>query len=176
LFDVCATDAQIMNNMYTAFMGTNPTHDCSWTRGTYMAGHMAYYETTKNADALNYAVAWGDSYGWQTCSHDTNANDECAVQAYVEVARLTNNASRIAPARATMQSQIANNDTTSWWWIDATFMALPAFVRMGNYTGETAFFDQGRKLFEETAFGKFHLWVEEDNLFLRDDTYVNKTW
>jgi len=165
-----------MKNMNSAFLERTKDFDCSWTRGTYMTGHMAHYEASKNATLLAYAEAWGDHYDWKTCKHDTNANDEAAVQSYVEIARITNNASRIVPSREIMQEQIAKNDTTSWWWIDATFMALPAFARMANYTGDEKFFDQGRMLFEQTAYGKFALWNADDNLFWRDDTYVTKKW
>lgn len=133
-------------------------------------------QVSGNSKYINYALTWGEKNHWESCAYpSTNANNECATATYCDLFELTGNSTYIASARQVLWGQVTANSTEDWSWVDAVFMALPSFVRMGKATGLDAFYEQGRLEFEQTAVGKYSLWSADHGLFWRDDTYVNSS-
>ena len=78
-------------------------------------------------------------------------------------------------------------------WVDALFMAMNTWSRIGNVTGDQRYFDQQFKLFSAAALegpsgntppgrppapgvkATYHFWSDQYNLFYRDDRFLNTT-
>jgi hypothetical protein len=52
------------------------------------------------------------------------------------------NQTMIADTLRELDSEISNNQTSLWSWVDATFMAMNTWARIGSVTGEQKYFDQ----------------------------------
>ena len=141
-----------------------PNND--WTGGVYMAGLMAHYHASKSASRrqqlLEYGVHWGDSHGWQLagyrgCHGSLGCPDNiCAGQAFAELSVQTSathgqpNATMLAGVRNAIESAAqracavntnrsqAKDSDECWWWVDALFMALPAYARVGALVDDDA--------------------------------------
>ena len=83
----------------------------------------------------------------------------------------------------TNSSQAKDSDEC-WWWVDALFMALPTYVRVGVFAGGASaerIWDAARAQYDITAFGTnvsganaFNLWSPEESMFYRDDSFIGK--
>ena len=179
---------------------TTPNND--WTGGVYQVGNLAHYRASRNASLLEYAVRWGDSHRWalagyRGCHGNLGCPDNiCAAQGYAEifqevgrpemlnetVAAIESAATRSCAVR-TNSSQAKDSDAC-WWWVDALFMALPSFARVGAIVGGDAaerIWDAARAQYNITVAGigasganAFNLWSEQDSLFFRDDSFIGK--
>ena len=200
-----------MTHVNSFFQLHNPTPNNDWTGGVYMLGNLAHMRVSGNSSLLDFAVSWGDSHRWSMtgyrgCIGDLGCPDNIvAGQAYAEISLLkggntsmragivaaVNNAVR-GPACevASNYSQKVDSDRC-WWWIDALFMALPTFARVGALTlaqgsqgsnvSASKMFDYARLQYNVTVHGTnasggnaFNLWDPVRSLFLRDDSFVGR--
>ena len=59
--------------------------------------------------------------------------------------------SRLAGTLAEFDAEINEGDTSLWSWVDALFMAMNTWSRIGSVTGDQKYFDQQFKLFSAAA-------------------------
>jgi unsaturated rhamnogalacturonyl hydrolase len=128
------------------------------------------------------AVKWGESHNWMLNSykvgqpkvHSRNANDHCAGQTYLELYQIDPKPERIATIRGSLDSivkvQEANKD---WHWVDALFMAMPTFAKLGVIDKDEKYFDKAHEMYleikNEIGGG---LYNSEDGLWWRDADFV----
>ena len=172
------TPASVLAAMDAAdnyFTGHNDQADCGWTRATYYAGAIAHYHSTCagangcNATLLSFITGWAEAHNY-SCGGSINANDECCGATYTELYELAPSADKLA-LTATLDKP---HPADSLYWIDASFMAVPTFMRFANVTGNTTYADRIFTMFTYAA-DTIGLWSPVHNLFYRDATYFNKT-
>jgi rhamnogalacturonyl hydrolase YesR len=176
-----------------------------WTGGVYLTGNMAHFRASHNASLLEYARRWGDAHDWKPAGysgcHGTLGCPDNIIcgQGFADVYGLTEpkNDTLIAataaaldiasrsPCEVATNSSQAHDSDKCWWWVDALFMALPVYARMGSLAATPADAERiwaaGRAQYNVTAFGvnstgapAFGLWSPEESLFYRDDSYLDK--
>ncbi len=160
--------------------------DCGWKRAALMQGVMAAFNFTQKERYLRTAMGWSEAHGWITCNIDqvlserAAANDMSCGQTYAEVymhdaaATGTKNDTYIASIRRVLVDLVNRSQVDDWWWVDAYFMAMGTFARLGHITGDTAFHDKNLALYRDSA-DRRKLWNAESKLYFRDETYMNQT-
>jgi rhamnogalacturonyl hydrolase YesR len=145
-----------------------------WTRGAYFEGHMALYRMTLDTGLYNYAIAWGNFFGWafNGGNSGTNANGECAGQTYAELYQ-TDTAQKIRLLSDTAYVNAMKNTAAVnyWTWVDAIHMAMPVFARVGVIRKDTAAYSKMYKLFEYPK-STLHYWDTVSHLWFRDSTFM----
>jgi unsaturated rhamnogalacturonyl hydrolase len=187
------------------FQANTPVANNDWTGGTYMAGNLAHYRVSSNQSLLEYAINWGTQHKWalagyRGCHGTTGCPDNIiAGQSFYEIYELRKQSYMIAGLLAALDAalqrpcQIATNYSQArdgdacWYWVDALFMALPTYARVGaalsNSSIESAerIWDGARAQYNITVSGvnasggdAFNLWDAHERLFWRDDSFVGR--
>ena len=153
---------------------------CGWEEAALMQGLVATSAATGNATYATLAKAWSEAHSWTVCKADVilterdAANDMSCGQIYAELYLLDRNATYLRSIHTTLDALARRPQTDDWWWVDAYFMALPAFARLGNITADDALHDKGLALYRDSAIRR-GLWSAEDGLYYRDESYFNAT-
>lgn len=155
---------------------------CGWEHGAFMQGTMAALDATGNQSYLDYAMWWGERNGWITCNYPkvltehAAANDMSCGQTFAEVYLRTGsrNDTYIRSIRDDVLSVLVNrSQIDDWWWVDAYFMAMGTFARIGSITGDVRFHDKNYALYNDSAVRR-GLWSAEAGLYFRDESYQPK--
>ncbi|MCB0743590.1 MAG: glycoside hydrolase family 88 protein [Ignavibacteriae bacterium] len=150
-----------------------------WTFGTYATGLMQLYNTNHDSRLLDYALDWGEKHNWKLSVKEM-WNDHLAGQTYIDLYQLdTTKKERIEDVKSSIDAFIAVGDTQSrgfgadWNWVDASFMAMPLFAKLGAITGDDKYYKHMHALFidmkDSIGGGLFN---EEDGLWWRDADFV----
>lgn len=150
-----------------------------WTWGTYATGLMSLYNTTDDSRYLDYLLDWGTKHNWSLSTAEM-WNDHLAGQIYIDLFKLdTTKHERIEDIKTSIDAFIAVGDTqgrgfgADWNWVDASYMGMPVFAKLGALTGDDSYFEPMHALFmnmKDTVGGG--LFNEEDGLWWRDADFV----
>ena len=158
-----------------------------WTRGVYYEGLMALYGIDPRPEYINYVDEWANFHKWtpRNGTKTTNADDQCCMQTYLERYDLIDNGQDpLTPFRgnectmldscfANAQKQMAQGRVDYWTWIDAIQMAMPAYAKMYQITGDTRYILFARDCYEwsrnKCGGG---LWNAKEGLWWRDADFV----
>lgn len=130
-----------------------------WAGAVYYTGLMALYSIEPDKKYYQQAVNWGESHNWQLNSykvrqprvHSRNANDHCAGQTYLELYLLDPKPERIATIRECMERIVETPEAKKdWYWVDAMFMAMPTFAKLGVIENDNKYFDKMHEMYLET--------------------------
>jgi rhamnogalacturonyl hydrolase YesR len=149
----------------------------NWPIGAYFAGDMAAARSLPNPRYATYAANWAaaQKFALQGGPTNTFADAQAAGQTYIELyqADPKHPASDIAQINQSVTSMIHSTKVTDWSWIDALFMSMPNFAKLGVIENNTAYFDK--------MFAEFHntksvrgLWNATKGLWWRDGTFVGQ--
>jgi rhamnogalacturonyl hydrolase YesR len=146
----------------------------TWIEATFYAGLMATYRVTQEQKYLTTVTSWGTANKWTLGPRMTNADDQCAGQAYLDVYGTNETMAELTPTKTELDAMVAAPmaGRVVWWWADSLFMAPGVFARLGAATSQTKYFDAMSTMFwDTTAF----LQDTQSGLFWRDMTFFNKT-
>ena len=165
------------------YQARNTDGDCGWTRGTYYAGSMAHYATTKNETIALLAERWAANHSY-VCSDAGDAYDCNSFACGMTYAALYQRApapQKLALA-VTMDLAIGNYVGQDWWWVDCMFMGLGSFNSFGTLLQDERLSDLAFYEYMNATHGgpagpatQPGLWDAEARLYYRDHTFVNKT-
>lgn len=147
-----------------------------WTRGTYYTGLMSLYRISHEPRLLEYAVNGGEKHNWglNRGVSTRNANDHCAGQTYIELYLLdTTKHERLATIKESIDLIVNSDKVDDWNWIDAAYMAMPVFAKLGALTGDNIYYDRMYTMFmdmKNTIGGG--LFNEQVGLWWRDADFV----
>lgn len=146
----------------------------TWVESTFYAGLMATYRTTAQAKYLSTVTSWGGANGWNLLSPNTDADNECAGQAFVEAYDVQMDATRIAATRSALDGLVANpqEGRSLWWWADSLFMAPAVFAKLGAATSQTSYVDAMDTMFWDST---SYLQDPSSSLFWRDSSFFGQT-
>ena len=124
-----------------------------WTRGTYYTGLMALYSIDPQEKYYQYAVDWGESHEWglRDGIESRNANCQCAGQTYLDLYMMDQKPERIGPIRENIDMMVHSEKKDDWWWIDALFMAMPTFAKLGVIEEDERYY---QKMYDLYLFAK----------------------
>jgi unsaturated rhamnogalacturonyl hydrolase len=154
----------------------NPT-DRGWITGAYFTGDLAAATALGKQQYTTYAQKWASTAKFSLAGggSDTVADDQAAGQTYLELynADPAHPATDIAQITQSVQTMADRPAVDDWWWVDALFMAMPDFAKLGALKNNTAYFDKMYALFHDTKQTR-GLWDANKHLWWRDGGYTGK--
>jgi rhamnogalacturonyl hydrolase YesR len=146
----------------------------TWVESVFYAGLMAAYRTTARTQYLDTVTSWGGANGWNLLSPQTNADNECAGQAFVEAYDVQMDSTRIAATRSALDGLVASpqQGRVLWWWCDSLFMAPAVFAKVGAATSQSSYVDAMDAMFWDTT---AYLQDPSSSLFWRDSSFFGQT-
>ena len=159
-----------------------------WDEAAYHTGNMEAFRLLGKAQWQEYSDKWARHNKWsgatgtdkqvwlksyQKYGEDMNhvlfADWQICFQTYLDLYESNPDDYKLARVRDVMNFQLDTRQTDYWWWIDATYMAMPVFSKLYKQTGNiqwltkmTACFRQADQL----------MWDKQDHLYFRDGKYV----
>lgn len=155
-----------------------------WNNAVYHTGNMELYYMTGDENYRKYSEAWSDRWDWMgNTNYDTpshaygsgfHADNHTQYQTYLDLYSLAPEEKKIRIAKHVIDKQMASGDKSQWYWVDALYMGMPVYAKLGQLTGDDKYFDWMYELFHYTEkeidnVGLFH---EEDGLWYRDSKYI----
>ncbi len=153
-----------------------------WAGAVYYVGLMALNSIHPKEEYYEQSVKWGESHNWMLNSYKVgqpkvysrNANDHCAGQTYLDLYQIDPKLERIATIRESLNRIVetpeANKD---WYWVDALFMAMPTFAKLGVIEKDKKYFEKMHEMYlaakNEIGGG---LYNADDGLWWRDADFV----
>jgi rhamnogalacturonyl hydrolase YesR len=123
-----------------------------WTRSVYYEGLLALYGVTQTEAYRSYAIDWAELNSWALRSPVTNADNQCAGQAYLELYRLDGkqDMSQIAGILASADTMVKAQTSGDWTWVDAIQMSMPVFAELGALSADPAYLEKMYALYAHT--------------------------
>jgi rhamnogalacturonyl hydrolase YesR len=145
-----------------------------WTRAVYYEGLLNLYGVDPKPAYKDYAIAWGTAHGWHLRNDDsttTNADNQCAGQAYIDLYNLdgAKDAARIAAIQTSVDGMVSGKVADVWTWVDAIQMSMPVFARFGALYPTGGYFEAMYALYSypKKTLGLYnttdHLWWRDAN-------------
>ncbi len=150
-----------------------------WTRATYFTGLIEMYEISHDQRLLDYVIDWGESHKWGLADKEM-WNDHAAGQVYIDVYLMdTSKHEYTTEIKESIDRFIETGDTmgrgfgADWNWIDAAYMAMPVFAKLGRLTGNRVYFDKMYELYSDMKDSiQGGLFNENDGLWWRDGSFT----
>ena len=179
--DVKATMAKVAA-YYVEHRTEKEAADCGWKQSAFMQGALATARTTGNSKWADLVYKWAERHEWKACNYPSvltergGANDMSCGQSFAELyMERQHNDTFIASIRDGVLAKLVDRSRVDdWWWVDAYFMALGTFARIGHITGDVRFHDKGLALYNDSAVRR-GLWSAADGLYFRDESYMNQS-
>jgi rhamnogalacturonyl hydrolase YesR len=182
-----AAIVEAMRRSNDYFHATFTLGNSGWARGAYQVGNMRAWETIGIQAYHDKAVAWAAANVWKVgpedLTTDGHADSQTCGQNYINLYQLDPQPVRIASIKSELDALIANPASEDdWWWIDAFFMAGPAFAKLGELESRPACYAQASKmyLYMKNTRGLFDpahgLWYRDNAAKIRTGTYIPEFW
>lgn len=147
-----------------------------WTFAALYTGFMAASESTGNPKYSDAMRAMSRQNNWRLGSEYHDANDQAIGRTYLELFLKDRQPEMLAPTRAEFDkirqgSPDPPRIQLPWSWCDALFMAPPAWARMYQATGDTAYLDYLSREWWATS-GR--LYDRQQHLFFRDARFLDR--
>jgi rhamnogalacturonyl hydrolase YesR len=146
----------------------------TWIESTFYAGLMATYRATEQMKYLQRVETWGTANSWTLGPRQTNADDQCAGQTYLEAYAVDMKPAELTPTQMELDAMLTAPmpGHVVWWWCDALFMAPGVFSRLGAATSQTKYFNAMSTMWWDTTAA---LQDKQDVLFWRDAMHIGQT-
>lgn len=146
--------------------------DYEWNRAAYFTGNMGLYQIYPDQVYLDYALKWANlnSWGLKEGPSTRHADNQCIGQTYLDLYNIEKDPERIADIQYSIEQMVNSEKKDDWWWIDAFYMAMPVFTRLGVLNNDTAYFKKMYDLYADTKYRR-GLFDEEFGLWFRDENF-----
>jgi len=126
--------------------------DYEWNRAAYFTGNMGLYQIYPDQVYLDYALKWANlnSWGLKEGPSTRHADNQCIGQTYLDLYNIEKDPERIADIQYSIEQMVNSEKKDDWWWIDAFYMAMPVFTRLGVLNNDTAYFKKMYDLYAGT--------------------------
>lgn len=153
-----------------------------WHEGTWYAGVMVLYETTRDSIYYDYLCNITSEHHWEGMSDIYDADRLMVIQTYLDLFRHQPDSQRMQHGKWMLDAHLArrpkadvrftdNPYRREWWsWCDALFMAPPAFAKLYTLTGDEKYI---RYLNDHWWKTSEYLYAQPENLFYRDDRFFD---
>lgn len=124
-------------------------------------------------------LSYGEKFKWGLCAKlgggVRNPDNQVCAATYAELYlnSAVKNSTWVRAAIAELDAEIQDHASVrNWNWVDALFMAMSVYSRIGAITGQQAYFDKMYDNFIYSALGGsrgvYNFWSDTDWLFYRD--------
>jgi unsaturated rhamnogalacturonyl hydrolase len=146
--------------------------DWEWNRAAYFTGNMALYQAYPDPVYLDYALRWADQNDWglKGGGLTRHADNQCIGQTYLDLYAVEKDPAMIGDIQTSIENMVLSEKKDDWYWIDAFFMAMPVFTRLGVLNGDDAYFEKMYELYQDTKIRR-GLFDEAFGLWFRDENY-----
>ena len=146
--------------------------DWEWNRAAYFTGNMALYDTWPDQKYLYYAAVWAENNGWglKGGPGTRHADNQCIGQTYLDLYEIEPEAEKIEDIQESIAGMVNSSQKDDWWWIDAFFMAMPVFTRLGVLNQDERYYQKMYDLYEDTKVRR-GLYNEAVGLWYRDENF-----
>ncbi len=169
---------EVYDHKYTK----RPHHPAAWTSGALYVGMLKWAAMANDDSYYAWMRAIGEQQQWKLNRNLYFADDHCVGQMYIELYRKYGAPEMIAPTIAQFDRIMAEPSTNSlvwipktvperWSWCDALFMAPPVWAKLSSVTGDAKYRDW---MFEEFKTTTDYLYDKEENLYYRDNRFLEK--
>ncbi|HEY6915494.1 MAG TPA: glycoside hydrolase family 88 protein [Paludibacter sp.] len=145
-----------------------------WARAVYFTGNMDFYKIYPKDTYLQYANLWANNNGWALNggSSTRNADNQTCGQVYIDLYNLdaVKVPSKIAAIKTSIDNMVYSSISNDWSWIDALYMAMPVFARLGALTNDSIYFQRMYDIYTNTKVTRGLLNTTE-GLWYRDGNY-----
>ncbi|GAB6010976.1 glycoside hydrolase family 88 protein [Viscerimonas tarda] len=147
-----------------------------WTRGVYYEGLVALHQIYPKDEYYKYMIDWAEFHHWGMRNGNTtrNADDYCCGQIYIDLYKMSPQPEKIRNVKACMDMLVNTPQEDDWSWIDAIQMGMPVLAKLGELTGNTAYYEKMYQmyLFSRNNHGGKGLYNPEEGLWWRDADFV----
>jgi unsaturated rhamnogalacturonyl hydrolase len=146
--------------------------DWEWNRAAYFTGNMGLYQAYPDPVYLDYALKWADQNDWGLKGGPLTrfADNQCIGQTYLDLYEIEKDPAMIEDIQTSIENMVLSEKKDDWYWIDAFYMAMPVFARLGVLNGDDAYFEKMYDLYADTKFRR-GLFDESFGLWFRDENY-----
>ncbi|MBN2697974.1 MAG: glycoside hydrolase family 88 protein [Bacteroidales bacterium] len=145
-----------------------------WARAAYFTGNMDFYKIYPKEAYLDYAGLWATNNNWSLNGGVTtrNADNQTAGQVYIDLYLLdtAGNDYKISQISECIGRMVNSTKSDDWWWIDALYMAMPVFTRLGILLNDEDYFLKMDTLYRDTKYRR-GLYNGETGLWYRDESF-----
>lgn len=160
-------------NDYWISQNSNPGNN-QWARAVYFTGNMDFYKIYPKESYLQYANLWATNSNWSLNGGATtrNADNQTCGQVYIDLFNLnqTKQPNKISAIKTSIDNMVQSTKSDDWWWIDALYMAMPVFTRLGVMYNDTSYFNKMYQIYYNTKVSR-GLYNTTENLWYRDETF-----
>ncbi|MGL1887241.1 MAG: glycoside hydrolase family 88 protein [Reichenbachiella sp.] len=148
--------------------GTN-----NWDRAVYYHGNNRLFSVYPDSAYYQYSLDWADLYNWQVYDNPNSrfADDHACGTAYIELHLIEPSNEKITPITENIFTMVHSSERDDWWWIDAFYMAMPVFTKLGVLHNDSNYFQSMYELFDDTKTRR-GLYNAHDGLWYRDENYL----
>ena len=160
-------------NDYWISQNSNPGNN-QWARAVYFTGNMDFYKAYPKEAYLQYANLWANNNNWSLNGGTAtrNADNQTCGQVYIDLYNLdlTKQQNKISPIKSSIDNMVISTKSDDWWWVDALYMAMPVFTRLGVLYNDSTYFNKMYDIYynNKTTRG---LYNTTENLWYRDETF-----
>lgn len=161
---------------------------CSWTYGTFMIGLTYFQEVSGDEGLREWAQGFGEHYDFKLCGITDDMYGQLCGSTYAELYKMDGSKNQTYLADTINMYDAKIKDPTSvrlWSWVDALFMTMSTWSRIGDITKDQQYFDHMFATFNTSALtsiadGGYALYSDQQHLFTRnppkgpDDVYWSR--
>lgn len=160
----------------------------AWTNGVLYLGATEFAKIAYKGDLYDrWLLDIGQKSGWHIPANFSNnpryslyhADELCIAQFYLQMYEKYGDSTMIASTKERLDwimahppgSDMSHRGKQSWTWCDALFMAPPVYAHIAQITKDERYL---LYMHQEYAKTYKHLFDTDENLFFRDDSYLEK--
>ncbi|MFA5046614.1 MAG: glycoside hydrolase family 88 protein [Paludibacter sp.] len=160
-------------NDYWISQNPNPGNN-QWARAAYFTGNMDFYTVYPKDSYLQYANLWANNNSWglNGGTATRNADNQICGQVYIDLFNrdAIKDSSKIKAIKTSIDAMVSSTKSDDWWWVDALYMGMPVFARLGVLENDTAYFNKMFELYTNTKVTR-GLFNPTSGLWYRDESY-----
>ena len=177
---------KLVNDYYLS--GHSTPGNNQWGTSIYFTGCMEFYKIYPDKELLNYMNNWGEKNNWALGSSAANhgADQQVCGQTYIDLYNLDEikNEIKIKAIKESIDDLIKNPTEAKddWFWVDALYMAMPVFSKLGVLYEDDAYFNQMYSMYQDTKNTRKlydttdHLWFRDGNSFKKSPNGKKVFW
>jgi rhamnogalacturonyl hydrolase YesR len=161
-------------NDYWILQNPNPGNN-QWARSAYFTGDMDFYKLYPKESYMQYAELWAENNSWTLNGgiYTRVADNQICGQTYIDLYNLDSikQPAKIENIRASVDSMIHTPKSDDWWWVDALYMAMPVFAKIGVVSNnDSVYFNKMYQLYTNTKITR-GLFNSNEALWYRDESF-----
>ena len=146
-----------------------------WDRAAYFVGCMDFYKMYPKESYLEYINLWAKqwAFGLNGGTSTRHADNQTCGQVYIDLYNMdeVKDPKKIADIKTSIDNMVNGSKIDDWWWVDAFFMSMPVFTRLGVLFDDDKYFYKMQQMIVDTKDGR-KLYNSVDRLWHRDEKYI----